>query len=197
MANTAPAEIQLADTDGVVAAIGARMRDLRVKKGLTLQALADQTGLSPSMLSLVERGRTSPSIGSLIAICSALGVQMGDVLTISARPRRDPVSRAADQPEFRTGDGVLRRVLADDRMRGVEVALETFGPEGSVTTGLQPESGHEYGIVLDGELTVEFEDERYTLGPGDVISYTPAEAQRIVNLGKGKARALRVNLQRG
>jgi len=55
-------------TASTLAAIGLRIRELRQLRGLTLQALADVSGLSTSMLSLVERGRASPSIGSLIVI---------------------------------------------------------------------------------------------------------------------------------
>src|SRR5918994_2299004 len=66
------------ETAGALAAIGNRIRDLRGQKTLTLQALSELTGLSPSMLSLVERGQTTPSIGTLVVISSALGVHMSD-----------------------------------------------------------------------------------------------------------------------
>ncbi len=190
------AEIQEDETVDTLAAIGARIRDLRMQKGFTLQSLAVHTGLSPSMLSLVERGKTSPSIGSLMVICSGLGVQMGDVLVRRSKPRRTPVSRASDQPEYRSPNGVLRRILRDDRSRGVEFAINTFAPNTGGAPGLHQHAGFEYGVVLDGELTVEFEDDSYTLGPGDLISFESSQAHRIWNHGKVSARALWVNLQR-
>src|SRR5690606_29027514 len=49
-------------TEDAIALIGTRIRDVRTMQGMPLRALADQTGLSMSMLSLVERGKTSPSI---------------------------------------------------------------------------------------------------------------------------------------
>jgi transcriptional regulator with XRE-family HTH domain len=91
------------ETADALAAIGNRIRDLRGQKGLTLQALSEQTGLSPSMLSLVERGQTSPSIGTLVVISSALGVHMSDLLAVEDRTARDPVSRASEQPILRDG----------------------------------------------------------------------------------------------
>src|SRR5690606_1573547 len=99
-----------------LAAIGARIRALRLQREMTLQALGAATGLSPSMLSLVERGRTSPSIGTLIVICSALGVHMTDLLGSEDRVLRSPLSRADEQPTLTTAEGVLRRVLRDDRL---------------------------------------------------------------------------------
>ena len=70
-----------AGTADALAMIGARIRDLRRGRGMTLQQLGDATNLSPSMLSLVERGRTGASIGTLIVISSALGVHMGFLLS--------------------------------------------------------------------------------------------------------------------
>jgi transcriptional regulator with XRE-family HTH domain len=75
--------------------IGGRIRELRTAKEMKLQDLAAQTGLSLSMLSLVERGKTSPSIGTLIVICSALGIHMGDLLAPASRGRAHPVARMA------------------------------------------------------------------------------------------------------
>src|SRR3990170_1611000 len=59
-------------------ALGARVRELRARRSLTLEGLSDITGLSSSMISLVERGRTSPSIGTLVVIAAGLGVSIPD-----------------------------------------------------------------------------------------------------------------------
>lgn len=192
----AGADIQQDETEVTVAAIGSRIRDLRARRGMTLQALAEQTGLSASMLSLVERGKTSPSIGSLLVICSGLGVPMGDVLAHPPKSRKDPVSRASEQPEYRSEDNVLRRILTDDRVRGVEMAINTFGPNTGAARRPHQHAGYEYGVVLEGELTVELDDRRHTLGPGDLISYDSSQTHRIWNYGKVPARALWVNLLR-
>jgi transcriptional regulator with XRE-family HTH domain len=61
-------------SNAVIAAIGSRLRSFRQEREMTLQELADITDLSPSMLSLVERGRAAPSIQSLIVIANALNV---------------------------------------------------------------------------------------------------------------------------
>ena len=79
-----------------LAAIGLRIRGARIARSMTLQALADVSGLSPSMLSLVERGRASPSIGSLIVIASALGVAMSDLIVEDSSTAENAVVRPAD-----------------------------------------------------------------------------------------------------
>ena len=114
-------------TGDTIALIGNRIRDLRKMRSMPLRALAESTGISMSMLSLVERGKTSPSIGTLIAICSALEVHMSDLLAPHA-VKVDPVSRVAEQAVFRTTEGVQRRILWDDRLNGVEIAINEYAP---------------------------------------------------------------------
>lgn len=197
MARQTAAKTSLGDsTEDAIALIGTRIRDVRTLKGMPLRALADQTGLSMSMLSLVERGKASPSIGTLIAICSALDVHMADLLAPVSLVRQSPVSRAEDQPVVQTRAGVERRILRDDRANGVEIAINQYAPDtGSAPTPIHHE-GFEYGIVLEGQLTVELDGTVHTLKPGDLISYESARNHRIRNDGPRKARALWVNLRR-
>jgi len=191
----APATDYSAQTADTLVAIGARIRELRVRRGLSLQAFSELTGLSVSMLSIVERGKTSPSIGTLVVICSVLGVQMGDLLVGGPHAERDPVSRAGGQPVLETSSGVLRRILRDDPARGVEIAINEYAP--NTGSALEPvrHAGYEYGTVLEGELTVEVDGTRHVLGPGDLISYESSRPHRIWNYNKVRARALWVNLQ--
>ena len=176
--------------------IGTRIRDTRTMKSMPLRALAESTGLSMSMLSLVERGKTSPSIGTLIAICSALDVHMADLLAPANLVRVSPISRVAEQPVLQTREGVERRILRDDRVNSVEIAINQYGPDtGSASIPIHHE-GYEYGIVLDGQLTVELDGQVLKLNAGDLISYDSARSHRIWNYTNRKARALWLNLRR-
>lgn len=197
MARQTAAKTSLGDsTEDAIALIGTRIRDVRTMKGMPLRALADRTGLSMSMLSLVERGKASPSIGTLIAICSALDVHMADLLAPVSLVRQSPVSRVEDQPVVQTRAGVDRRILRDDRVNGVEIAINQYAPDtGSAPTPIHHE-GFEYGVVIEGQLTVELDGAVHTLRPGDLISYDSARHHRISNEGPRKARALWVNLRR-
>jgi transcriptional regulator with XRE-family HTH domain len=183
-------------TEDAIALIGTRIRDFRTAKEMPLRALAEHTGLSMSMLSLVERGKTSPSIGTLIAICSALDVHMADLLAPVSLVKASAVSRVVDQPVVQTRAGVDRRILRDDRANGVEIAINQYAPDtGSAPTPIHHE-GFEYGVVLEGQLTVELDGKSHTLKAGDLISYDSARSHRISNHGGRKARALWVNLRR-
>jgi transcriptional regulator with XRE-family HTH domain len=184
------------ETAGTLAAMGARIRELRSQAGMTLQAMGNLTGLSPSMLSLVERGQTSPSIGTLVVICSALGIHMSDLLAVQNQSGEGLVSRAQRQPIFETSRGVLRRILREDRTHGIEIAINEYEPGTGSADSPVHHVGFEYGIVLEGELAVEVDGTSHVLSPGDLISYDSSRGHRIWNHSAGRVRALWVNLER-
>lgn len=186
------------DTEETVVAVGSRIRNLRSERRLTLQMLAAKTGLSASMLSMVERGRTSPSIGTLVAISSALRIHMSALFDIDDEEQlaAEPVHRADDQPKFETAAGVLRRVAQNDNVRGLELVVNEYLPETASAVRPVHHAGTEYGIVIEGELTVELGGETYLLGPGDSITYDSATPHRLSNSGPDRASAIWVNLDR-
>lgn len=84
-------------TASALAAIGHQIREIRLARGMTLWALGKVSGPSPSFLSLVERGRASSSISSLIVISRALGVTMSDLVSGEPVPEDDLVVRGDEQ----------------------------------------------------------------------------------------------------
>lgn len=184
------------DADETVAFIGNRIRLLRADRNLTLQALAEKTGLSSSMLSLVERGKTSPSIGTLVAISSALGAHMSDLFDNRAGKQEQRVIRVEDQPVYVTAEGVKRRVVRTDDEHGMELVFNDYEPGTGSGSDLVHHSGYEYGVLLEGSLSVEVDGSTYELKPGDSISYNSQLPHRIQNNGRKHARAVWVNLER-
>src|ERR1700742_2951971 len=102
-------------------AIGLRIKEIRLARGMTLQSVSDVSGLSPSMLSLVERGRASPSIGSLVVISSALGVPMSDIIVKESLQEEQLIVRASEPHVVETAEHVIRRLLREDRNRGISI----------------------------------------------------------------------------
>jgi transcriptional regulator with XRE-family HTH domain len=179
-----------------LAAIGLHMRELRLSRGMTLKALAAKTNLSPSMLSLVERSRASPSIGSLVTIASALGVTITDLIAHKHASEDDLVVRGSDLRAVETAKHVVYRVLRHDRARGVSIRLNEFAPDTANAEKPITHDGFEYVYMLEGTLTVEVENVSYELQPGDLISYSSRRRHRISNRANVKARALWFNISR-
>ncbi|TCR60792.1 cupin domain-containing protein [Bosea sp. BK604] len=183
-------------TATALAAIGVRIREVRLGRDMTLQALADACGLSPSMLSLVERGRASPSIGSLIVIANALGVQMSDFIVDQVVDDEKLVVRSSEQRTIETAAHVIRRLIREDKARGISIALNEYAPHTGATEKPIKHDGFEYGFVLDGKLTVEVDGTLHVMETGDLISYSSRRPHRIWNHGNGHVRTLWINVQR-
>lgn len=159
--------------------LGARIRQARLAKGVSLRAMAADAEISPSLLSQVETGKVQPSVSTLWAIVSRLGLSVDDVLghhvpADSARrdPRPEPVQRAADAPEIVMENGVTWRGLAvmDPTVDAVHVTYEP-GAASSIDDTHMRHTGIEYGCILKGELTLKLDFESYILGPGDSFCF--------------------------
>lgn len=185
----------LEETADVLTGIGRRIRQLRTERGLTLQMLGERTGLSTSMLSLLERGKTGPSIGTLVVIASALNAQMSDLLDTNGSSEEGMVSRVEAQRVYQTAKGVLRRILRHDRQRGVEIAINEYEPGTANSREPHGHEGFEYGILLDGELKLTVDGRMHVLAPGDLIAYHSTRPHKIANSGRTRAKALWINLK--
>ncbi len=179
-----------------LALIGARIRSARTARGMTLQALGDSTDLTVSMLSLVERGRAAPSIGSLIMIANALGVPMSELVPSEAPGDQEVVVRVGTRPVVESSESLLRTILRNDRTNGVLISLTVYRPNTGASSVPRGHGGWEHGFVLEGELTVELDGTAYRLQSGDLISYNSTRAHRIWNYSKQDAKALWFNHQK-
>lgn len=178
-----------------LALIGRRIRDMRKSRGMTLQQLAEASGISSSMLSLVERGLASPSIGSLIVVADALGRSMSDLMAADAHAE-DLVVRAADVQPVTTSENVVRRVMKEDRSNGVSIAINEYAPHTASNKSPLAHEGYEYGLLLDGTLSVEIDGETHVIRAGDLISYDSRRPHRIINTGGTVARTVWINTER-
>lgn len=156
-------------------ALGARVRTLRLARGLTLVRLADSSGLSHPFLSQIERGRARPSIASLERIALALGSSVVELLAPATERATAAVSRVQ-----RADEGVAGPYgLGTARMLGADlltlVPLEVRG----TNTERGPMHVHdedEFLFVLAGRARLDLADRVHDLGPGDsavVLSGTP------------------------
>src|SRR5262245_32124312 len=101
---------------GVSSSLGARLREAREGKGFTVRGLARYVGVSPSLVSQVERGRVMPSVGTLYAIANQLELVVDDLFRDAGAPREqrarnsgdapNPVQRGVNRATIRLAEGV-------------------------------------------------------------------------------------------
>lgn len=175
--------------------IGKKIREVRKRKALTLSQLADQCQCSTSLLSQIETGTTNPSFSTLKSISDALGTDMAMLVAPDAA-KIDSVFSLMTQKERKTlttEGGVKFQLLS----RGVNLACEFIlneWPPGSSTGKEQyTHEGEECGLLLEGELEVEINNEVHHMKPGDTITLFSTVPHRLSNPGKKKALAVWVN----
>lgn len=183
------------EADRTIRRVGGRIRNRRKEIGMTLHELSERTGVSVSMLSMLERGVAAASIGTLVAVASALRVQMHDLFGHAEGEPVSPLTKREDQTEVETVEGVLRRIARHEQADGLEMAVNEYAP--GTASGDMPvhHEGHEFGVLVAGALTIELDGVSYQLRPGDSISYESSTPHRISNPGKSKARAVWVNVR--
>jgi len=162
------------DTPSLDQRIGARVRDLRAARGLTLEVLAERSDVSRSMISVIERGESSPTAALLERLASGLGVSLASLFDPST-PNRNPVARRAEQPQWRDpASGYIRRNVSPAGVASPIQIVEVEFPAGArvaFDSGARDTRVHQQVWVLDGAIEVSVGDERHQLRTGDCFAF--------------------------
>ncbi|HET7279842.1 MAG TPA: helix-turn-helix domain-containing protein [Dermatophilaceae bacterium] len=187
--------------------LGAAIRAARAARGLSLRELARRIDVSPSFVSQVERGKANPSVGTLYALVSVLGMSLNELLGGPADPSETsgisapteasepawpgaptawpriaaPVVRARERGRVQMSGVVWERLTPDDPL--VDFLHVEYGP-GSASCppdDMVRHGGREYGVIVTGRLEVQVGFETYSLEPGDSIHFDSSTPHRLSN----------------
>src|SRR6059058_2606681 len=164
-------------TSALNARIADRIRELRAARDLSLDALAARSGVSRSMISVIERGESSPTAVVLEKLSVGLGVPLASLFDApaddSAIPA-GPVARRVDQPEWRDpASGYLRRNVSPTGVaQHFQIVEVEFPPRARVAfeTGARDVRVDQQVWVLEGCIDVTWGDERFRLRDGDCLA---------------------------
>jgi transcriptional regulator with XRE-family HTH domain len=173
--------------------VGKRLRAVRVAFGLSQRELAKRGGVTNGMISLIEQGRVSPSVGSLQKILAAFPMTMAEFFTRDMETQETMVFRAADMPDVGTGAIQYRLVAAARRDRKMSILWETYQPDSDTGEDLLTHSGEEGGVVVEGELELTVAGQTWLLGPGDAYYFDSRLPHRFRNTGQVPARIVSAN----
>jgi transcriptional regulator with XRE-family HTH domain len=197
--------------------VGDRIRKRRGELKLSVRELARRLGVSPSLISQIERGKASPSVGTLYALTNELRLSMDSLFADqsnagAASKRNEPLTESAvggngshppatlDPPVVHTDE--RRRITLDSGVRWerlthdadpyVDFLYVVYQPGGaSCEPGvLMRHSGREYGHVLSGTLEVTVGFDTHILGPGDSISFESTLPHRLATVGDEPVEAI-------
>jgi transcriptional regulator with XRE-family HTH domain len=173
--------VDIASTMGEAASdlnqrIAQRVADLRAAQGLSLDALASKSGVSRSMISLIERGESSPTAVVLEKLAAGLGVMLSSLFDppAAAQLPRGPVARRDDQPQWQDpASGYLRRNVSPPGVsQPMQIVEVHFPPGGRVAfeTGPRDLRVQQQVWVLEGAIDVTLGEERHRLREGDCLA---------------------------
>jgi transcriptional regulator with XRE-family HTH domain len=162
--------------------VGPKLRLLRTKLGLSQRALAKKAGVPSSTVSLVESGRTSPSVGSLKRLLDAAGLSLGEFFSQDFEQPQQVFFRSEELTEISQGD-VSYRQLGCGQASSLQILHETYQP--GADSGRVPLSheGEEGGLVVEGRLEVTVGDQVRVLKPGDGYLFSSHLPHRFRNIG--------------
>ena len=185
--------------------VGHRLRAERERLDIGLRELARRVGVSPSLVSQIELDRFNPSVSTLYAIVTELGMTMSDVF--GEQPGERVVHRGegdglAESPDTRRvinlASGVRWERLTRDSDRDVEFLYVVYpvGAESCPEDALMTHGGREYGYVSSGMLGVQVGFEEYELGPGGSIAFDSSSPHRLWTIGDEPVHAIWVVIGR-
>lgn len=175
--------------------LGRAVREARKRKGLTLQALADQIDISIGLLSQIERGQSSPSVRVLRAICSNLDLDGAVFFHFGESPAHDSqasiiVREAARRRLEFVDQKVTKYKISPNEPGSLEAYLIELDPGGKSGDQSYSHPGHEFGFVLEGHLEIFLEDDLLCLSAGDTFRFESTRHHRWRNGWGGRTRVI-------
>jgi len=195
---TAEEDEALSSVDRIVGAIGPRLRELRLQRGLSLQQLAERAGVSAAAIHKIERNGMVPTITTLLKLADAVDRPVGWFVDEEG-PAAGPVAYtpAAGRPaafspqpgvELATVTGTYARFLLDG-------AVATIEPGAGSGLGEGERQGEELVFVLDGVLDFDVDGRNYHLTQGDALHLRTDRPHQWQNPGPVPTRALWVSVR--
>ena len=160
--------------------VGERIRALRLAKGMTLQQVAAQTGLTASFLSQMERNLSGVTLSSLVSVSKALGVALREIVT--QPPQITPDTHQGERQEYSVENVSLHYERLSASFPGSCLhALKIRIPKG-YSSGFESHAGEELLFVLSGDIEYTVDHKTYRLGAGDSMAHrfapVPSDRQR-------------------
>jgi len=162
--------------------VGARLREVRERSGLSQRALAKRSRISNATISLIESGKLNPSVAALKRILDGIQMDLSTFFAAEASESEPVVYRESELVEIGRGNisyWQVGRELADRRM---QILHERYAPGSDTGKVTLHHRGEEGGVVISGHLELTVDGKRYVLGPGDAYYFDSSRPHRFRNV---------------
>lgn len=172
--------------------VGRRLRELRNEHGLSIRALAIASGLNANTLTLIETGKTSPSVSTLQQLATALNTPIAAFFETDIQKNKVSYLKAGRRPHAAFAHGTFEDLGAGLTFRGGIPLLVTLEPKANSGPTPIVHTGHEFVFCLEGCLSYTVEEESYQLEPGDSLLFEAYLPHYWFNAGETPSRSLLV-----
>ena len=175
--------MEIGGPDAISVNIGVTLRKLREERDLSIRALARESGISANALSMIERGRSSPSVSTLYKVAGALGIPITTLFRDEPERREIVFRKAAARTRVSFTRGLWEGLGGEMFTGRVEPFALTL--ESGAHSGVKPivHSGHEFVLCLRGQLEYQVENETFRLETGDSLLFVSRLKHRWRNPG--------------
>ncbi|MEU4245084.1 helix-turn-helix domain-containing protein [Actinoplanes sp. NPDC026619] len=167
--------------------IGDRLRDLRMKRGLSLRKLAAAAEVSPGLLSQIENSSTDPSLSTIRKLAAVFDEPISSLFEEPDAPAVH-ISRPGDRPQLTASGGHNAYERLTPGRGDLEVLLGRLEPGESSSAQCWAHASTECALVIEGELTAEVAGVHYRISPDQSITFDSRLAHRYLNTGPVTAR---------
>ncbi len=163
--------------------LGLRLKQLRTRQGLSQRRLARNSGVSNATISLIEHGRTDPSMGLLKRILDSMGVSFSDFFASDTRHSEQYFFTPGELSEIGNGPISYRQVGADLAESNLQILHERYQPGADTGQSMLSHESEEGGIILKGRLEITVADQVQTLYAGAAYRFNSRLPHRFRNTG--------------
>jgi transcriptional regulator with XRE-family HTH domain len=186
--------------------IGLNIRLLRVRQGMAAKVLAERIQVSPSLISKIETGASSPSMDVLRRIAVELHVSLSELVAPPPPPQGDlrgsgpanstpqdvrrgmvALVRAGERRRLQLPSGIVYQLLTPDSQGAAEVVWVEMEPGKGGATLFAHRHGEELVLALEGQISVYLRDDAYRLQAGDCLTFDATMPHRYCNEGTENA----------
>lgn len=167
--------------------LGQRLRSIRERAGLSQRALAKKVGVASATISLMEAGKTSPSVGSLKRVLDGIPIGLSEFFAFEPEPDQTVFFAADELVEIGKGGLSLKQAGRSAFGRSLQILKETYALGADTGRVLYEHEGEEGGIVVSGRVEVTVGDQRKILGPGDAYQFDSRKPHRFRQVGAEEA----------
>lgn len=151
--------------------VGRNIRTLRISKGYSLRVLASRSNLNINTLSLIENGKSSPSVGTLQQLALALDVPITSLFKTEPVEKKVVLTRTGERPEINFGTTKMQNLSQDLAGNAVQAFVVSLNPGMGSGDKAIIHTGHELVYCITGVVRYRIENEEYILNPGDSLLF--------------------------